>query len=321
MKYYLGVDLGGTNIAAGVVDENFQIIAKDSMPTKAGRSMESIIGDVVKTAEMAAADAGISLRQFTSLGIGMPSCVNPKTHLLVHANNLDWKNVPIYDCFKAHIKLPLFIENDANCAVLGETLAGNAKSCENVVMLTLGTGVGGGIILNKRIYAGADMLGAELGHVKLVYNGIRCSCGQKGCLESYCSATALIEQTKESMKTERTSLLWDMCHGSFQGLDGRLIFEAAANGDATAKNAVAQYTDYLAAGISTFITIFRPEVIILGGGIAEAGSTLLDTLNRKVRAVTFAADEIGVPPVVKAALGNDAGIIGAALLERYTEKR
>lgn len=251
----------------------------------------------------------------------MPSCVNPKTHLLVHANNLDWKNIPIYEYFKPHINLPLYIENDANCAVLGETLAGNAKNCENVVMLTLGTGVGGGIILNKRIYAGADMLGAELGHVKLVYNGLRCSCGQKGCLEAYCSATALIEQTREAMKTERTSLLWDMCHGSLQGVDGRMIFEAAVNGDTTAEHAVARYTDYLAAGISTFITIFRPEVIILGGGIAEAGSTLLDTLNRKVRAATFAAEEIGVPPVVKAALGNDAGIIGAALLEHYSEKR
>lgn len=321
MKYYLGVDLGGTNIAAGVVDENFRIIAKDSMPTAAGRAMESIIGDVIKIAKRAAAKAEISLRQFTSLGVGMPSCVNPKTHLLVHANNLDWKNVPIYDYFKPHIDLPLFIENDANCAVLGETLAGNAKNCENVVMLTLGTGVGGGIILNKRIYAGADMLGAELGHIKLVYNGLRCSCGQKGCLESYCSATALIEQTRESMKRDRTSLLWDMCHGSLQGLDGRMIFGAAANGDITAMNAVARYADYLAAGISTFITIFRPEVIILGGGIAEAGSALLDTLNRKVRAATFAAEEIGVPPVVKAALGNDAGIIGAALLEQYSEKR
>lgn len=321
MKYYLGVDLGGTNIAAGIVDETFHIVAKESMPTNAGRPVDEIVRDMVHTARQAAASAGIPFDQFSSMGIGMPSYVNPKSHLLVHANNLGWKNIPIYDYLKNHIKLPVYIENDANCAVLGETLAGIAKDCNNVLMLTLGTGVGGGIVLDKRIYAGADMMGAELGHTKLAYGGIRCTCGQKGCLEAYCSAPALEQQARQVVKENPASLLWNLCGGHMERIKGQLIFQAASMGDGAAKRVVDQYAEYLAAGISTFVAIFRPDIVILGGGIADAGDALLDPLNKKVRESTFAAEEIGVPPVVRAVLGNDAGIIGAALLERYADKR
>nr|MDA3847304.1 ROK family protein [Vallitaleaceae bacterium] len=197
MNYYLGVDLGGTNIAAGVVVENYNILTKDSAPTFAGRPTEEIIKAMFDLSKKVADEAGISLSEFTSWGIGMPSYVNPKNHLLVHANNLGWINLPIYDFLKKHTDLPIYIENDANCAALGEALAGAARDYDNAIMLTLGTGVGGGIILNKKIFSGCDLMGAELGHTKLVFNGIRCTCGQKGCLESYCSATALIRQAQE----------------------------------------------------------------------------------------------------------------------------
>lgn len=321
MRYYIGIDLGGTNIAAGVVDEDFRLLAKADVPTRAGRSADEIVCDMIKTAKEAAAMAGIPFTEFTSLGVGMPSYVNPKTHLLVHSNNLGWKNLPIYDYFEKYTNLPVYIENDANCAVLGETLAGAAGKCKNVIMLTLGTGVGGGIILDNKVYAGADMLGAELGHIKLVYDGVMCSCGQRGCLESYCSATALVRQAKEAAAKEPDSLLYQLCNGQFDKINGEMIFRAKREGDRLANELTAQYTDYLAAGISTFITIFRPEMIILGGGIAEAGELLFGPLNEKIRENTFAAAQIGVPLAVKAKLGNNAGIIGAAFLEVYAPKR
>jgi glucokinase len=312
----LGLDVGGTNMVAGVVDENYQIIAKESIPTRAGRSIEEITFDMAEVSKRAVQKAGLTLNEIASWGIGMPSYVNPKTNLLVHANNFGWKNVPVYDYLKKHITLPTCIENDANCAAYGETLAGAAGKYTDAIMLTLGTGVGGGIVLNKKIYSGFDNMGAELGHTKLVYDGVRCTCGQKGCLESYCSSTALIRQAKEAIEMKPDTLIMELCGNDKANLSGEIIFKAAREGDALATKLVNEYISHLAAGISTFVTIFRPQVVILGGGIAEAGEFLLKPLNEQLYANTFAAEEIGVPKVIKAELGNDAGIIGAASLEK-----
>ncbi len=266
-KYYLGLDLGGTNMVAGVVDETFHIIAKESIPTHAGRSIEEITADMARVTRMAVKKAGLDLyKNISSWGIGMPSYVNPDTNLLVHANNFGWKNVPIYDYLKKHISLPTYIANDANCATYGEVLGGAARKYTDVIMLTLGTGVGGGIVLNKKIYCGYDNMGAELGHTKLVYNGVRCTCGQKGCLESYCSSTALIRISKEAVAEHPDSLILDICGQDPGRINGEVIFEAAGRGDKLAGEIVDNYISMLAAGISTFITIFRPQVIILGGG-------------------------------------------------------
>jgi glucokinase len=316
MKHYLGLDVGGTKMVAGIVDENFNIIARESMPSNAGRSIDEITSDMARVSKMAAQKAGIRIEEFSSWGIGMPSYVNPKTKLLVHANNFGWKNVPILDYLKKYIpSLPIYLENDANCAAYGEVLAGTANECSNAIMLTLGTGVGGGVILNRKIFSGCDMMGAELGHTKLVYNGIRCTCGQKGCLESYCSVTALIRQAGDRMEKNRDTLMWDICNGDLAQLNGAVIFDAVRRGDKLAKEVADQYIDYLSAGISTFITIFRPEVVIVGGGLSHAGDDLIEPLNKRIRVNTFASEEIGVPNVVRAKLGNDAGIIGAAFLE------
>lgn len=315
-KYYLGLDVGGTNMAAGVVDENYQIIAKESIPTRAGRTIEEITADMAEVSRMAVRKAGLNAENISSWGIGMPSYVNPKTNLLVHANCFGWKNVPIYDYLRKHTSLPIYIANDANCATYGEVLAGSASQYSDAIMLTLGTGVGGGIIMGKKIYSGFDNMGAELGHTKLVYDGERCTCGQKGCLEAYCSSTSLIRIMKEAMRENRDTLLWKLCEGEAEQVNGEILFKAARQGDALAREIVEEYINRLAAGISTFITIFRPEVIILGGGIAHAGDQLLDPLNEKLRSCTFAGEEIGVPRVIRAELGNDAGIIGAAFLEK-----
>ena len=298
-KYHLGLDVGGTNLVAGVMNDEFQILAKCSLPAGAGRSIEEITGDMAAVSSEAVAKAGLTMDDIGGWGIGMPSCVNKKTNLLVHANCFGWKNVPIYDFLEPLLPLPVKIDNDANCAAYGEALAGAAQGFDNVLMLTLGTGVGGGIIIDKQIYKGSDGMGAELGHTKLVYNGELCTCGQCGCLEAYCSATALIRHAKEVMGKE---------------MDAKMVFDGAKAGDALCKTLIDDYIDHLAAGISSFITIFRPEIIILGGGVANAGDALFRPLNEQLKECTFGASEIGVPHVIPATLGNDAGLIGAAFL-------
>lgn len=321
MKYYLGVDMGGTNIAAGVVDEEYRLIAKESVPAGAGRCADEIFGDMFRAAERAVQKAGLEMKDFTSLGIGMPSYIHPDTKLLVNANNFGWTDFPVYSYLEKYFELPVLVENDANCAVLGEAFCGAAKEFDNVVMLTLGTGVGGGILLDGRLYAGADGMGAELGHTKLVFGGEPCTCGQKGCLESYCSATALIRQAKRAMKSCPASLLYEVCGHEGSRLNGEMIFQAMEAGDKTAAGVVEVYIEYLAAGISTFITIFRPQIILLGGGLAQAGDVLLGPLGERLKENTFAAGQIGVPKILQATLGNDAGIIGAALLEKQNSRR
>lgn len=314
-QFYLGLDVGGSNLAAGIVDKDYHIIKKASIPTNSQRPIEEIITDMIRISQEVIEKSELKMDQISSWGIGMPSCINRKTNLLVHANCFGWKNIPIHDYLKNRLPLPVFIENDANCATYGEALAGAAKGYNNVLMLTLGTGVGGGIIINGKIYTGSDNMGAELGHTKLVYDGKLCTCGQKGCLEAYCSSTALQQTANSVVKVHPESQIAKLCNQFHTDINGEIIFQAAKEGDEMAKKIVQDYISHLAAGISTFITIFRPEIIILGGGITNSGDFLLNPLNKKVHECTFGAAEIGVPPIVQACLGNDAGIIGAAFLE------
>jgi glucokinase len=316
MKYYVGVDVGGTNIVAGVVDEKYNILSRCSVKTLGfERSFETVVADIASVANDAVQKAGLCMDEISSIGLGTPSCVNPKTRLLVHANNLGWHNVPLYDELGKHLKKPLFIKNDADCAALGEVLVGCRGEYKDALMITLGTGVGGGMVINGKIFNGCDHMGAEMGHTKLVYDGLLCTCGQKGCFESYGSATALIAQTKEAIRQNPAGKMYEMCGGDMGKIDGKLAFSAARQGDAAAMRVVDQYISYVAAGLSTLIAIFRPEIIIIGGGIGGEGEFLLGPLNKRIHELTFAADEVGVPRAIAAKMGNDAGIIGAAMLE------
>jgi len=314
MKHYLGIDLGGTNVVAAVVDENYTILARHSIKTDASLSFPDFVAGMADAAKAAVDKAGLSLTDMQAVGLGTPSCINPANNCLVYANNLGWKNVPLYDEMKKHFDIPVFIRNDADCAAYGETLAGAASACSDALMVTLGTGVGGGIIMNKRIFSGADNMGAEIGHTKLVYNGVQCTCGQYGCFESYASATALINQIKEAMAQNPESVMHALCGGDMRKVEAKTAFDGAKQGDATAIGVVDRYISYLAAGLSTFICVFRPQVIILGGGVSNAGDALLLPLRKKLVANTFGGVEIGVPSVIIATLGNDAGLIGAAFL-------
>ncbi|MCL1928507.1 MAG: ROK family protein, partial [Treponema sp.] len=216
-----------------------------------------------------------------------------------------------------HIKKPLFIMNDADCAALGEVFAGCAGEYKNALMITLGTGVGGGMIIDGKIFSGCDNMGTEMGHIKLVYEGVLCTCGQKGCFEAYGSATALIAQTKEVLRQNPSGKMNEMCGGDLEKVDGKLAFDAARQGDSTAVQVMDQYISYVAAGLSSLIVAFRPEVIIIGGGIGGEGEFLLEPLNKRIRELTTAAEELGVPKAVAAKMGNDAGLIGAAMLELH----
>ena len=318
MPYYVGIDLGGTNIATGVVDEQYRIVRKYSVKTRGMElPFESVVENIALAAEEVVCRAGLRMDEIESIGMGTPSCINPETGLLVHANNMGWHNVPLYEELRKFIKRPLFIRNDADCAALGEVLAGSARRFRDALMITLGTGVGGGLIMGGRIFNGCDHMGAEFGHTKLVFDGIQCTCGQYGCFESYGSATALIRQTREAIELHPSSLMGRICGGDLGKVDGKLAFDAARSGDPDAMAVVDQYIRYVAAGLSTLITIFRPEVIIIGGGICAEGEFLIEPLNRRIHECTFAAAEIGMPRAILAELGNDAGLIGAAMLEKH----
>ena len=299
--YHLGLDVGGTNLAAAVYDNDYRMLAHRSIPAGADRNWQAITGDMAAVSRSVIDEAGISIDDVECWGIGMPSCIDTRTGLLVNAHQFGWKNVPIREWLEPLLPLPVRIENDANCAAYGEALAGAAKGRANVVMLTLGTGVGSGIIIDGHIFKGSDGMGAEIGHSTLVQGGCLCACGRKGCLEAYCSATALIARGKE--------VLGEAC------TNAKYVFTLAKEGNSKAMDLIDEYAGHLAAGLSSIVTIFRPEVLIVGGGVADAGDFLLDKVNALLPEATYNGVTIGVPPVVRATLGNAAGLIGAAFLK------
>lgn len=312
-NYRLGVDIGGTSIKAGILDQNNSIIHKSSVKTP--DTFEAAMKALADLVFAAIKDLGLSISDFPCIGVGTPCSVIPGTGKLVFANNTNWKNVSIKDELSQYIPIPLYFGNDANCAIFGETIAGAAKGKKNVVMITLGTGVGGGIIIDGRLFAGGDGLGAELGHTPIVHNGIQCSCGFKGCLECYASATALIRQTKQAMQQHPESMMnqWVQSHKEVTGVTA---FDCAKAGDAAAMEVVDTYASYIASGLVGFTNIFRPEIILIGGGVSNAGDFLLDKVRFLVKEQTLAHDLVGGPVIQRAILGNDAGIIGAAHLDQ-----
>lgn len=314
MKYYVGVDLGGTNIAVGLVDENGKIIAKDSTKTLHERGYEAIVADMSRLYFKLLEETGINEADVVSAGIGAPGSVDYNKGIILYANNLDFNNVPLADELKKHINKPVFVDNDANCAAWAEFVAGSAKGCKSAVVITLGTGVGGGVIVDSKMQSGYNFCGGELGHMVIDVNGPLCTCGRKGCFEVYSSATGLINMTKEFAEETKNSKLWDYTNdGNF---NGRTAFLAAKDGDETAKAVVEKFTDYLAVGIVNLINIFQPEIFVIGGGLSNEGDNLINPLKKKVFSQTYTNPEV-VPmcDIVRAQLGNDAGIIGAALLK------
>ena len=314
MRYYIGIDLGGTNIAAGLVGEDARLLAKYSIPTGAERPADELIADMAEAARRAAEAAGVSMAEVEAVGVGIPGACDLTDMSVMLAVNLNWKNVPLGKKLGALLGKPVLLGNDADCAALGEALAGCAREYDSAVMITIGTGIGGGIILNNRIFAGGTRCGTEPGHIPLVFGGEKCGCGKSGCFEAYASCTALIRQTRRAMEKNPSSALWQFCGGDLNRVDGRTPFDGAAAGDETARQVIDQYISYLAGGISALINVFRPQAVILGGGVSNQGDNLIRPLAEEVRKYVYGADIIEPPVIRRAILGNDAGIIGAALI-------
>ncbi len=314
MKHYLGIDLGGTKIAVGVVDQNYNIIEKVSIPTLAHRSFETVVKDMAAATQDVMTKTGLTLSDFEYLGIGVPSRVDPVTHSVIFANNLNWKNANIVQELRKYLDINVLVANDADCATLAEAACGAGKVFKNVLMLTLGTGVGGGVVLNNKIFTGGKGYGCEPGHFTLIMNGLPCTCGRRGCLEAYASVTALIRQTVEMMARYPHSVMRELCNNNLSEINGKTAFDAADLKDEAGILVVNNYMDYLAAGIASLNTILLPEAVILGGGISNQGDSLLIPLRRKFNDLLPDDDIVSPPQILKATLGNEAGIIGAALL-------
>lgn len=312
--YRIGVDLGGTNIAVGVVDENMKIIGRGKVKTRAPRPAAEIFDDIALAVDMAVKDAGISMDDVSVVGVGTPGSVNKSNGHIEFSNNLEFDNVPAKEMLEERIGKTVFLDNDANCAALGEAVAGVGNGVENFVAITLGTGVGSGIIVNGKIVVGVNYCAGEMGHMVISVDGKPCNCGRKGCWESYSSATALIAQTKEAMQNDPDSLMWKLA-GGIDSVSGRTAFDAMRQGDKTAAAVVDRYIYYLSVGICNVINALQPEIICIGGGISHEGDYLLKPLQKYVDEQRYSIYAAKQTKIVAAQLGNDAGIFGAALLE------
>lgn len=315
MKYYIGVDVGGTNVAVGVVNENNEIVIKTSFPTNAPTTAEKLVNEIADTSRELCNKASVSFDDVAWIGIAAPGNLNPVEGTVARMHNLGIEFAHLTKLVEEKLPIKCYIENDANAAAYGEYIAGGAKGANSVICVTIGTGVGGGIIINGKIYSGFNFCGAEMGHIVMVYDGIECNCGRKGCMEKYCSATALIEQTKNAMLKNPDSLMWQES-ANIEDVSGRTAFNAMKKGDVTATNVVNQFISYLACGCTTFINIFQPDVLLIGGGISKEGEILLKPLREIINKEMFnhdAPDEKKTK-ILPAVLGNDAGIIGAAKL-------
>ena len=313
--YRIGVDLGGTNIATGVVNEKNEIVGRGKVKTNAPRPAEAIFDSIKEAVDMAVVNAGINYSDVVSVGIGTPGSVNKDTGAIEFSNNLKFNNVPAKEMLEERLKKPVYLENDANAAALGEAVAGCGNGVKDFVANTLGTGVGSGIIINGKIHRGSNFCGGEMGHMVINVDGIPCNCGRKGCWEKYASATALVSQAVEAMQGNKASLLWQTCEGDLNKVEGKTIFEALDMGDETAKQVVDKYLYYVAIGLANVINALQPEIVCIGGGISGQGEKILEPIRQIVKAERYSVYAEKQATILRATLGNDAGIIGAALLD------
>lgn len=311
--YRIGIDLGGTNIVAGLVDEHLKITDKCSVKTNVPRPVESIVSDMARMVRTLMERNQLKDGDVASVGVGVPCTANPDNGHMEDANNLGFDDVPFLSLLAEKVPCPVCFDNDANVAAWGEYQNGNYPE-DSFVMVTLGTGIGGGIILNGKLWPGINGAAAEFGHMTVDYDGVPCNCGRKGCFEAMASANALIAQAKERMQMSPQSLLWSLCGGNMEKVEARTVFEAAAAGDEIAADLLDRYTTYLAEGITNIINIFQPAVVCIGGGVSRAGAALLLPLREKTAQRIYSKNSKRNAKIVLAELDNDAGVLGAALL-------
>ena len=311
MKYYFGIDIGGTFIKGAIVDENGNITVSTKVPTERTLGGERVFSNVVSLCNLLLDMAKMKKDDITAIGIGVPGMVDSESGIVVSVSKLGWENFDLCKRISDVFGIPARAANDANAAALGELKFGFKDKYKNLILLTLGTGVGGGIIVDGRLYEGNHGAGAEIGHSVIKLGGERCNCGRRGCLEAYCSASAIIRDTKNAMQSHPDSKMWEI--GSLDSVDGKTAFDYA-DVDPYAKEVVDGFITHLACGVTNMANIFRPEAVVLGGGVCAQGKSLTDPIQKIVNEQIFAGLLGPQVEVLTAQLKNDAGSLGAAAL-------
>lgn len=313
--YYIGVDLGGTTIKAGLVNEQHEIVLSLSAPTGSERAAEEVVADMVALCKKLMHTYELQEKDIYSVGVGCPGLVQSEEGIVISSSNLNFEEVNIRSLFNEHYKVPVYVENDANCAALGEVLAGAAKGSKSAIIITLGTGVGGGIIKEGKIETGAFFGAGEIGHQVINFNETKkCGCGRRGCYEQYASASALVRMAKAAAEKHPSSLLIEKAKDhKIEFIDGKAIFGAAHENDSVALEVLDEYYHYIAYGAANLINVLEPEMLVIGGGISAQGEYITKPVEKYIQEQMYGG--LRLKTQIKAAkLGNDAGIIGAALL-------
>lgn len=309
----IGIDVGGTNMVAGLTNGTGQIINKVSRPVEKEWDAQELCRQSAQLALQAAGVGGFSPEQIESVGIGLPGLVSSGDGVVIQTPNMPFFHTPMRDMFQQEWDVPVYLGNDANCAAIGEYWAGAAKGCNPAVVITLGTGIGGGMVVDGKLYTGFAQSGMEVGHMIIRPNGVLCGCGNRGCWEQYGSASALIRIAQEEMERDHASVMWELCQKDRFRVDGRVPFQAARLGDQAARRVLHRYLEGLSVGLINVVNMLQPEIICLGGGVSGAeDDLLLDPLRALVNAGCF--DKSKPPRLERASLGNDAGVVGAAML-------
>ncbi|MBO4950406.1 MAG: ROK family protein [Clostridia bacterium] len=315
--YSFGIDLGGTNIAIGVVDtETGKILKKGSVPTNASRHADEIMKDMAALCKSLANEMGLSIDDFAYAGIAAPGTIDNELGTVIYSNNIKMDNYPIAAKLMEYSGIKkVYCENDANAAAYGEAAYGASKGTKHSVMITLGTGLGGGVIVDGKLVTGINAAGSELGHTVISVGGLECTCGRRGCWEAYSSATGLINMTKRMLeKTSKDETIMHKMVEEDGKVSGRTAFNAMKAGDKVGKEVVDEYLLYLAEGITNMVNIFQPEIVVIGGGVCNEKEHLVEPLKAMVDEGNYYKGENGRTQIKVAELGNDAGIIGAAML-------
>ncbi|MBQ8685294.1 MAG: ROK family protein [Clostridia bacterium] len=319
-KYIVAIDLGGMSAKGALFSLDDKILCEDKVKTCSKDGFERTLNSLAALARGLAEKAGVSFDEVEAIGAGAPGVVDSRTGVILRWSNFDWNNVPFAKTLSTLTGKPVCVANDANVAALGEAKFGATAKYQSSVLLTIGTGVGGGIVFDGKLIEGFKSAGAELGHITIREGGLPCACGRLGCYEKYASASALILQTRRAMVEDLSSEMWTLVEGRIENVDGRTAFAAARLGDKTAKKVVRQFVGYLSEGIADFVNILRPEAVVLGGGIANEGEALFEPLRKAVDERTYIAMDIVPLKIVGAELGNRAGVYGAYAMAKEKMK-
>ena len=311
MKYIVAIDLGGMSAKGGLFSEDGELLLEENVKTSCGDGVDGTLEKLATLSKTLADKKGIPFSEVLAIGAGAPGVVDSQKGVILRWSNYDWNNVPFAEKLSRLTGKKVYVANDANVAALGEAKFGATAQYQSSILLTVGTGIGSGIVFDGNLIEGYRSAGAELGHITIREGGLPCACGRRGCYEKYASTTALIRQTRLAMAEDLNSKMWTIANGKIENVDGRTAFAAARQGDETAKKVIEQFVGYLSEGIADFVNILRPEAIVIGGGISNEGEMLFEPLRKAVDARTYIAMDIVPLKIVGAKLGNRAGIYGA----------